>query len=96
MPGDLLPLAPVLAPADEMVLQVAVESGAEAIVTHNGRDFEGVEKAFGVRVETPRVSHAPRRGGRNVMSTLSLRLPDSLHERARARSQDAKVRRSTS
>lgn len=41
-------------PADEMVLEVAVEAGADAIVTHNGRDFEGVEKAFGIRVETPR------------------------------------------
>lgn len=41
-------------PADEMVLEVAVECGAEAIVTHNGRDFEGVEEAFGIRVETPR------------------------------------------
>ena len=41
-------------PADEMVLEVAVESRAEVIVTHDGRDFEGVEEAFGIRVETPR------------------------------------------
>jgi len=41
-------------PGDEMVLEVAVESGAEVIVTHNSRDFGGVEKAFGIRVETPR------------------------------------------
>jgi len=41
-------------PADEMVLEVAVESRAEVIVTHNIRDFEGVEEAFGIRVETPR------------------------------------------
>ena len=41
-------------PADEMVLEVAVEAGAEVIVTHNVRDFRGVEKAFGVRVQRPR------------------------------------------
>jgi len=41
-------------PADEMVLEVAVESRADVIVTHNGRDFEEVEEAFGIRVETPR------------------------------------------
>lgn len=41
-------------PADEMVLEVAVECGAETIATHNGRDVEGVEDTFGIRVETPR------------------------------------------
>ena len=41
-------------PADEMVLEVAVEAGAEVIVTHNVRDFRGVEKAFGVRVLRPK------------------------------------------
>ena len=40
-------------PADEMVLEVAVESEAEVIVTHNLRDFEGVEERFGIRVLTP-------------------------------------------
>ena len=40
-------------PADEMVLEVAVEAGAEVIVTHNVRDFEGVEDRFGVRVLSP-------------------------------------------
>ena len=42
-------------PADEMVLEVAVEAEAEAIVTHNVRDFEGVEARFGLRVVTPGV-----------------------------------------
>ena len=41
-------------PADEMVLEVAVEARAEVIVTHNVRDFRGVEKAFGVRVLRPK------------------------------------------
>ncbi|MDX1392736.1 MAG: PIN domain-containing protein [Gemmatimonadota bacterium] len=41
-------------PADEMVLEVAVEARADVIVTHNVRDFEDVEKSFGIRVETPR------------------------------------------
>ena len=40
-------------PADEMVLEVAVEAEAEVIVTHNVRDFEGVEDRFGIGVLTP-------------------------------------------
>lgn len=40
-------------PADEMVLEVGVEANAEAIVTHNLRDFAGVREQFGIRVITP-------------------------------------------
>ncbi|MEX2465960.1 MAG: putative toxin-antitoxin system toxin component, PIN family [Gemmatimonadota bacterium] len=40
-------------PGDEMVLEVAVGAQASRIVTHNVRDFEGVEARFGVRVVTP-------------------------------------------
>jgi predicted nucleic acid-binding protein len=40
-------------PKDEMALEVAVEAGAEAIVTHNVRDFDGVEDRFGIRVLRP-------------------------------------------
>lgn len=40
-------------PADEMVLEVGVEAGADAIVTHNVRDFQGVEDRFGIRIITP-------------------------------------------
>lgn len=40
-------------PADEMVLEVGVEASAEAIVTHNLRDFAGVREQFGIRVITP-------------------------------------------
>ena len=40
-------------PKDEMVLEVAVEARAEAIVTHNVRDFKGVEEHFGICVLTP-------------------------------------------
>lgn len=38
---------------DEMVLEVAVESEAEFIVTHNVRDFAEVEARFGIRVVRP-------------------------------------------
>ena len=40
-------------PADDMVLELAVESGADLIVTHNLRDFRGAEERFGIRVDTP-------------------------------------------
>lgn len=40
-------------PTDEMVLELGVEAGADAIVTHNLRDFRGVEEKFGIRVITP-------------------------------------------
>jgi predicted nucleic acid-binding protein len=39
-------------PNDDMVLELAVTSSAEAIVTFNNRDFTGSE-AFGIRVITP-------------------------------------------
>ena len=38
--------------ADDLVLEVAVEANCGFIVTHNTRDFIGVER-FGVRVVTP-------------------------------------------
>lgn len=38
--------------AGDMVLEVAVESGADYIVTHNRRDFSGCE-TFGVKALTP-------------------------------------------
>lgn len=41
-------------PSDEMVLEVAVESGCEWIVTHNVRDFSGVKEQFGIGIATPR------------------------------------------
>jgi len=40
-------------PKDEMVLEVAVEAGAANIVTHNVRDFQGVEERFGIRIIWP-------------------------------------------
>jgi putative PIN family toxin of toxin-antitoxin system len=39
-------------PEDDMVLELAVGAGCEAIVTFNVRDFEGAE-GFGLRVEGP-------------------------------------------
>lgn len=40
-------------PSDDMVLELAVESGSDTIVTHNVSDFAGAE-TFGIQVETPR------------------------------------------
>jgi predicted nucleic acid-binding protein len=39
-------------PKDDMVAEVAVAAGCDAIVTHNVRDFVGVER-FGVKILTP-------------------------------------------
>ena len=38
---------------DDLVLEIAVAAGSDAIVTHNVRDFSGVEK-LGIRVRTPK------------------------------------------
>ncbi|MHA7887043.1 putative toxin-antitoxin system toxin component, PIN family [Roseicyclus sp.] len=40
-------------PQDEMVLEAAVNGGAQAIVTHNLRDFGQVPRRFGVDVLSP-------------------------------------------
>lgn len=40
-------------PGDEMVLEVAVGASADMILTHNVRDFAGVEERFGVRIVRP-------------------------------------------
>ena len=40
-------------PSDEMVLEVGVEAEADAIVTHNVRDFSGVEERFSIRIVRP-------------------------------------------
>lgn len=39
-------------PDDEMVLELAVRGGCNAIVTYNKSDFEGVDK-FGIDVQAP-------------------------------------------
>jgi predicted nucleic acid-binding protein len=40
-------------PKDDMALEVAVDAGAQVIVTFNTRDFRGAER-FGIRALTPR------------------------------------------
>lgn len=51
--------------SDDLVLELAVAAGCEAIVTHNVRDFGGSEK-FGVRVLTPGKFLHELRGGKWV------------------------------
>ena len=41
-------------PKDELVLEVAVNGEADALVTHNLRDFEPATRLFGLRVLLPR------------------------------------------
>lgn len=41
-------------PADDMVLEVAVNGRADALVTFNTGDFKGVREAFGIELATPR------------------------------------------
>jgi predicted nucleic acid-binding protein len=40
-------------PKDELVLEAAVNGEADALVTHNRRDFEPAARAFGLRVLLP-------------------------------------------
>jgi len=39
-------------PNDDMVVEVAVAAGAQAIVTHNRRDFVGIER-LGLKIWSP-------------------------------------------
>jgi putative PIN family toxin of toxin-antitoxin system len=39
-------------PKDDMVLELAVAAGCDSVITHNTRDFIGIEK-FGIRAITP-------------------------------------------
>jgi putative PIN family toxin of toxin-antitoxin system len=41
-------------PKDELVLEAAVNGNADALVTHNLRDFEPATRLFGLRVLLPR------------------------------------------
>ena len=40
-------------PADELMLETAVNGRAELIVTHNVSDFEPASSRFGLRILTP-------------------------------------------
>ena len=48
-------------PGDDLVLEIAVAAGCEAIVTHNLRDFAGAGR-FGIRVLKPSTFLAELRG----------------------------------
>jgi len=39
-------------PRDDMVLELAVAAGCEAVATHNRKDFRGIEQ-FGLKALTP-------------------------------------------
>jgi len=39
---------------DDMVLEVAFNSGADYIVTHNIKDFKGVKENFNIKIVTPK------------------------------------------
>ena len=41
-------------PGDEMVLEAAVNGGADALVTFNVRDYGTIPARFGIKVELPR------------------------------------------
>ena len=41
-------------PKDEKVLEAAVNGGAEALVTHNGRHFREAADKFGINTAAPR------------------------------------------
>lgn len=41
-------------PGDEMVLEAAVNGGADALVTFNGRDYHGAPSRFGIELLLPR------------------------------------------
>ncbi len=40
-------------PDDELVLEAATNGNANAIITHNVKDFQVAEQRFGIRVMTP-------------------------------------------
>lgn len=40
-------------PGDDLVLEVAANAGADAVLTHEQRGFEGVQSTFGIQVLTP-------------------------------------------
>ena len=40
-------------PQDDIVLELAVKAGCDAIVTYNQGDFAGVEETFQIRVVAP-------------------------------------------
>jgi predicted nucleic acid-binding protein len=40
-------------PKDDLVLEVAVASESKYVITHNLRDFQGIER-FGIRAVTPK------------------------------------------
>jgi putative PIN family toxin of toxin-antitoxin system len=40
-------------PNDEMVLETALNGRAKAIVTHNVRDFAGIDQSFGLHIWSP-------------------------------------------
>jgi hypothetical protein len=61
-------------PDDDLVLELAVAASAPYIITHNISDFQGSD-SMGVLAITP----ATALRSNQTMTTLSIRVPDSLH-----------------
>jgi len=69
-------------PADEMLLETALNSRAEALVTLNIADFTPASH-FRLPVLPPRRVFAPFARGENLMTNYALRVPESLFAYAR-------------
>jgi predicted nucleic acid-binding protein len=70
-------------PADEMVLETAVNGRADRLVTFNLRRLKGAAEAFGIRVVTPPEAWKEIQRDHAKKNNVALRLQSSLLEEAR-------------
>ena len=67
-------------PEDDMVLELAVASESDYIVTYNQKDFKGA-KHFGIKIDAERITNI--NGRIRAMHAISIKLPHSLHQAAK-------------